>query len=416
MIQNFEIDSKLIENISKITPEEKSFRIKNLEFFKNYGFPNSRLEDWKFSDFRNIVDKNFDKLEATELQKEENNINLIKEFDHNYIFLVNGNLHSSNFDFENKKYITIKSYDKKINYQISKNPLICLNHALADNGYYLNIKENYKFKKVLVIYNFFTKGVKNKILNNKSKIEIGKNSELHIIDYTINDSKYKFINNSYENIILNENSKFRNLYIQNGKSNGFFHKFIKNKLSANSDYLNLIFSSGLRFNKLDFQCDLIGEKVNCNILSGLFLNRDEHQEIKTCVNHLFPNCKSYQKIKKVLSSESKGIFQGKIYVKEVAQKTDAYQLSKSLLLDENSEFNSKPELEIYADDVKCSHGSTSGNIDENVLHYLMTRGLSRKDSIQLLIKGFLNEIVEFIKSSSVKKFVEDKLEDQINGY
>ena len=416
MIQNFEIDSKLIENISKITPEEKSFRIKNLEFFKNYGFPNSRLEDWKFSDFRNIVDKNFDKLEATELQKEENNINLIKDFDHNYIFLVNGNLHSSNFDFENKKYITIKSYDKKINYQISKNPLICLNHALADNGYYLNIKENYKFKKVLVIYNFFTKGVKNKILNNKSKIEIGKNSELHIIDYTINDSKYKFINNSYENIILNENSKFRNLYIQNGKSNGFFHKFIKNKLSANSDYLNLIFSSGLRFNKLDFQCDLIGEKVNCNILSGLFLNRDEHQEIKTCVNHLFPNCKSYQKIKKVLSSESKGIFQGKIYVKEVAQKTDAYQLSKSLLLDENSEFNSKPELEIYADDVKCSHGSTSGNIDENVLHYLMTRGLSRKDSIQLLIKGFLNEIVEFIKSSSVKKFVEDKLEDQINGY
>ena len=416
MIQNFEIDSKLIENISKITPEEKSFRIKNLEFFKNYGFPNSRLEDWKFSDFRNIVDKNFDKLEATELQKEENNINLIKDFDHNYIFLVNGNLHSSNFDFENKKYITIKSYDKKINYQISKNPLICLNHALADNGYYLNIKENYKFKKVLVIYNFFAKGVKNKILNNKSKIEIGKNSELHIIDYTINDSKYKFINNSYENIILNENSKFRNLYIQNGKSNGFFHKFIKNKLSANSDYLNLIFSSGLRFNKLDFQCDLIGEKVNCNILSGLFLNRDEHQEIKTCVNHLFPNCKSYQKIKKVLSSESKGIFQGKIYVKEVAQKTDAYQLSKSLLLDENSEFNSKPELEIYADDVKCSHGSTSGNIDENVLHYLMTRGLSRKDSIQLLIKGFLNEIVEFIKSSSVKKFVEDKLEDQINGY
>jgi len=416
MIQNFEIDSKLIESISKITPEEKSFRIKNLEIFKNYGFPNSRLEDWKFSDFRNIVDKNFDKLEATELQKEENNINLIKDFDHNYIFLVNGNLHSSNFDFENKKYITIKSYDKKINYQISKNPLICLNHALADNGYYLNIKENYKFKKVLVIYNFFTKGVKNKILNNKSKIEIGKNSELHIIDYTINDSKYKFINNSYENIILNENSKFRNLYIQNGKSNGFFHKFIKNKLSANSDYLNLIFSSGLRFNKLDFQCDLIGEKVNCNILSGLFLNRDEHQEIKTCVNHLFPNCKSYQKIKKVLSSESKGIFQGKIYVKEVAQKTDAYQLSKSLLLDENSEFNSKPELEIYADDVKCSHGSTSGNIDENVLHYLMTRGLSRKDSIQLLIKGFLNEIVEFIKSSSVKKFVEDKLEDQINGY
>ena len=131
---------------------------------------------------------------------------------------------------------------------------------------------------------------------------------------------------------------------------------------------------------------------------------------------MFPNCKSYQKIKNVLGSDSKGIFQGKIHVKDIAQKTDAYQLSKALLLDGNAEFNSKPELEIYADDVKCSHGSTSGSIDENSLHYLMTRGLTREDSSKLVIKGFLNEIVDYIKSPSIKKFIESKLEDQINGY
>ncbi len=129
-----------------------------------------------------------------------------------------------------------------------------------------------------------------------------------------------------------------------------------------------------------------------------------------------PNCNSYQKVKNVLSSESKGIFQGKIYVKDIAQKTDAYQLSKALLLGDNAEFNSKPELEIYADDVKCSHGSTSGSIDEDSLYYLMTRGLNRDESIKLLIKGFLNDIVEYIKSPSIKKFIENKLEQQINGY
>ena len=117
-----------------------------------------------------------------------------------------------------------------------------------------------------------------------------------------------------------------------------------------------------------------------------------------------------------MNSQSKGIFQGKIYVKDVAQKTDAYQLSKALLLEDDAEFYSKPELEIYADDVKCSHGSTSSSIDENSLHYLMTRGLIRKDSSKLLIRGFLNEVVEFIKSSSIKKFVESKLEEQLNGY
>ena len=133
------------------------------------------------------------------------------------------------------------------------------------------------------------------------------------------------------------------------------------------------------------------------------------------MNHVAPNCKSYQKVKNVLSSDGKGVYQGKIYVKDIAQKTNAYQLSKALLLSDNSEFNSKPELEIYADDVKCSHGATSGSVDEDSIYYLMTRGLSRKESIKLLIDGFLNEVVNMIKSNSVKEFVKSKLQGQIHG-
>ncbi len=415
-MQNFDINSKQIDKIKKITAEEKNFRVKNLELFNTLGFPHKRLEDWKFSDFKNIVDANFDLLDTKNISHSNNKIDLLKDFEHNYIFLINGNLFSSNFDYEDITQIKIGSYDKSIDHQLSKNPLVCLNHALAQNGYSLEVKENYKFKKVLVIYNFFSQEIKNTILNNKNKIKLNKNSELHTIEYTVNKSKFKFINNSYENIILGENSKLKNIYLQNNNSDGFFHKFLKNKLFFNADYSNLIFSSGLKFNKLDIECDLVGENIKCNILSGLFLNKNEHHEIKTCINHLFPKCKSYQKVKNVLSSGSKGIFQGKIYVKDIAQKTDAYQLSKALLINDDAEFNSKPELEIYADDVKCSHGSTSGNIDEDSLHYLMTRGLSREDSIRLLVKGFLNDIVDFIKSPTIKNFVESKLEEQINGH
>ena len=414
MIQNFEINSSQIDEIKKITPEEKKFRIKNLEIFKTTGFPNKKLEDWKFSDFKNIVDNNFDELDTKTIKSNIKKINLLKNFDHNFIFLLNGNLHSSNFDYETKSKIKINSYDKNTDYKMSKNPLVCLNHALAESGYSLEIEKNYKFKKVLIVYNLFTEDINNKILNNKNNIKLNENSELHMIDYTINKSK--FINNVYENIVLEKNSKFKNLYIQSNKNNGFFHKFLKNELFYGSDYSNLIFSSGAKFNKLDIECDLVEEKSKCNILSALYLNENEHQEIKTRINHLSPNCKSYQRVKKVLNSMSKGIFQGKIYVKDVAQKTDAYQLSKALLLKDSAEFNSKPELEIYADDVKCSHGSTSGSIDEDSLHYLMTRGLSRENSTKLLIKGFLNDVVEYIKSPTIKQFVEDKLEEQINGY
>ena len=135
--------------------------------------------------------------------------------------------------------------------------------------------------------------------------------------------------------------------------------------------------------------------------------------MKTRVNHLFPNCKSYQKVKNVLNADSKGVYQGKIFVKDVAQKTDAYQLSKAILLSEESEFDSKPELEIYADDVKCSHGSTSGSLDKDSIHYLMTRGLSKKESTKLLVNGFLNEVADSIKSESIKNFVKSKLENQL---
>lgn len=117
-----------------------------------------------------------------------------------------------------------------------------------------------------------------------------------------------------------------------------------------------------------------------------------------------------------MNENGKGVYQGKIFVKDVAQKTNAYQLSKALILDDKAEFDAKPELEIYADDVKCSHGSTSGSIDKDAIHYLMTRGIDAKTAKKLLINGFLNDILDNISDTNLKKFVESTLEGQINGY
>ena len=417
MIENFKINSKEIDKIKKISKQEKDFRIDNLNLFNKKGFPDKKQEDWKFSDLREIVYKNFKKLNVNKASSKVKKVNLIKDFEHNYITIVNGELKSSNFKFEEKNKIRIKNFKNDNFFQENKdNPLIYLNHALSINGYHVEIEDNYKFKKTLVIYNLFTKDLKENILNSRNKIKIGKNSELHTIDLIVNDSKYKFINNVYESIILENNAVYKNICIQNDKSEGYFHKFSKNKLSSKSKYSSFIFPSGSKFNKLDLEFNLEGEDSECILQSASFLNKSDHQEIKTKMNHVAPNCKSYQKVKNVLSSDGKGVYQGKIYVKDIAQKTNAYQLSKALLLSDNSEFNSKPELEIYADDVKCSHGATSGSVDEDSIYYLMTRGLSRKESIKLLIDGFLNEVVNMIKSNSVKEFVKSKLQGQIHGY
>ena len=138
------------------------------------------------------------------------------------------------------------------------------------------------------------------------------------------------------------------------------------------------------------------------------MNNQQH-EIRTTINHLTENTKSYQLIKSVLGKDTKAIYQGKIFVNSKAQKTDGYQLSKAILLDETSEFNAKPELEIYADDVKCSHGSASGSLDENSIFYLMSRGLSYQQSKELLINGFILDVIEKITDSEIKNLIKNMI-------
>ena len=160
---------------------------------------------------------------------------------------------------------------------------------------------------------------------------------------------------------------------------------------------------------MDIDINLNEEYAKSSIFSALSLTSEEHQEIKSCINHNFKNCQSYQKIKNVLNDQSRGVYQGKIFVKQDAQKTDAYQLSKAILLDETSEFNAKPELEIYADDVKCSHGSTSGSLDENSIFYLMSRGLNYQQSKELLINGFILEVIENITDQEIKNLIKNMI-------
>jgi len=417
MNENFKISPSEINKIKVLNQKDKNFRLENLKLFNQQGFPTRNHEDWKFSDINQIFSKNFKNLVSFKNENKPKSVNFIKQFDHNHILIVNGKLENSEFKFEDKNKIKIKSYnDSNFSLNNEENSLINLNNALSNNGLFLEVADNYSFEKAIIIYNVFTDDLKDNLLNNKNKIILGKNSELHIVEYNINQSKNKFIYNTTENVILNENASLKTINLQANQNEGFFYKFSKGKMKSNSNYSSFIFSSGPKFNKIDAEFDLEGENCDCNIKSALFINKDKHQEIKTKINHLVPNCKSYQKIKSVVDAEGKGVYQGKIYVKDIAQKTNAYQLSKALLLSENSEFNSKPELEIYADDVKCSHGSTSGSVDENSIHYLMTRGLSKKQAVQLLVNGFLNEIIGDIKSNSVRKFIENKIEVQIHGY
>ena len=406
-----------IENIKDLSLDEKNSRKKNLDLFFQNGFPNKKDEDWKFTDLNSILGKNFNNIANKESISEDKKFETIEDFEHNFIYLVDGKLISNDFSYEDKSNISINDYNYKNKGKLDeKSSLTLLNNALATGGFTLEVSKNYKFTKPLVIYNYFSKNLKESIINNKNSIILNAESGLNLINYIDDDSKDNFVTNTIDSIIIKKNASLKNIFINNSRCNGYFYRFTKSVLEKGSIYDNYLLSTGLKFNKLDIEIDHNQENSRSSIFSALNLLGSEHQEIKTRINHNAPNCQSYQKVKNVLNGQSKGVYQGKIFVKNIAQKTDAYQLSKALILNDKSEFNAKPELEIYADDVKCSHGSTSGSVDFDSIHYLKSRGIPEKKALKMLINGFLSEVLEKLNNTKLKNFLIKILDRQINGY
>jgi len=423
MILNFDEFQKANQNGSELD----DIRIKNFNIFQKKGFPSKKEESWKYTDLKRIIYNNLNKLEVPNNKKTSryNSEWLLKNFKHNQIILVNGDFVSSTFSFEAKdkiKIIPLKTVlkDKKDFEKIrdffndQKNSLTSLNHALVHDGIFLEIEDNYSFNKPLVIYNFFNKSSENKIINNKCFISLGKNSKLNVLECYKAEDSVKYFNNTIHHYSIHKNSILKKFSINKNLDNSYYYHLTNVKSYSNSIFENFVFSSGSSFLKNEIHCDLLESFASCFINGLIFLSNELHHELKTNVNHRYEHCKSSQLVKSVLLDKSSGTYQGKIYVEKDAQKTDGYQLSKALVLSENSAFNSKPELEIYADDVKCSHGSSTGNIDQNSIFYLMSRGLSKEQANKMLVEGFLNEAIETITDLNIKSLISKLFVEKIN--
>ena len=404
---------ELKNNIEKMFKEKKlpneniEFRKKQIDIFLNKGFPNKKIEEWKYSDLDHIIKQNISNLNF-ELKLtgdfNYNNSEILNDFEHNKIIYVNGKIKNFDFPFEERENIEINYNQDFKTSKNSINSLINLNNALTFNYSKIRILKNYNFKKPLVIYHFGTKDINSSVINFRSDFVLEENSSLCVINIFKNHSKNNFININQQ-YKISKNANLKNYRIDSELNSNINYFFTNIDLESNSNSETFIYSAGSKFFRNEINCNL-NDKYSSAFISGIInLNESQHHEIKTNINHLSENTKSYQLIKSVLNDSSKGVFQGKIFVDHKAQKTDGYQLSKSLLLDKDAEFDAKPELEIYADDVKCSHGSTSGNLDENSIFYLMSRGLSYKQSKKLLVDGFLNDAIEKITNQDVKKYI-----------
>ena len=409
MSEQLQSDFDKLVKTSKFSNEEIQFKKNFLNNFIKRGFPNRKQEDWKFLDISQIIKKNISNLsyfnDYSQSNKNDPSI-FVDGLEHNKIIFINGRIEKIDFDFEDQNKIEIIDETKKDISFDYENSLIDLNSAFTDKVFKIIIKKNYSLKKPLIIYHSTNDKIKSTNINLRLDFELGENSCLKLIDYFADITTKNFINIFY-NFNLEKDSILKNYKIDKFINNDLKYSFNNIEQDNNSVSETFILSAGSDYFKNEINCNLNGEYSSA-FINGIFsLKENQQHEIRTTINHLVENTKSYQLIKSVLGKNSKSVYQGRIFVSSKAQKTDGYQLSKAILLDETSEFNAKPELEIYADDVKCSHGSASGSLNENSIFYLMSRGLNYQQSKELLINGFLLDVVEKITDSEIRNLVKN---------
>tara|TARA_B100000131_G_scaffold47872_1_gene42491 strand:+ start:7 stop:1254 length:1248 start_codon:yes stop_codon:yes gene_type:complete len=411
MKEQLKIDFEKILKISNFSEKDIKFKKDQLDKFIENGFPGKRLENWKFLDLNQIINKNIENISFFNDYSTTNKIDTsiyIDGLEHNKIIFINGRIEKIEFSYEDKNQIEIYDDIKSEDNFSVKNSLINLNNAFSNKYYKILVKKGYSIKKPLIIYHLTNEKMKSKNINLRLDFELEENSSLKLIDF-FNDITDKNFMNIFYNFKLKNDSILKNYKIDKSLNQNLKYSFNNIDQEKNSISETFIFSAGSNYFKNEINCNLSGEYSSA-FINGIFsLKNNQQHEIRSTVNHLVENTKSFQLIKSVLGKNSKAAYQGRIHVDSKAQKTDGYQLSKAILLDETSEFNAKPELEIYADDVKCSHGSASGSLNEDSIFYLMSRGLNYKQSKELLINGFMLDVVEKITDSEIKNLIKNMI-------
>ncbi len=412
MKEQLKIDFNKIKEVSNFSNRDIEIKKSYLNKFIENGFPNRKQENWKFLDINQIISNNISDLSFYNDYSIENKIDssiFIDDLEHNKIIFINGRIEKIDFSYENKKQIEIIEDSYTNDKSENNNSLIDLNIALSNKHSKILIKKGYSFKKPLIIYHLTNEKMKSKNINLRLDFELEQNSTLKLIDFFSDDSEKNFMNIFY-NFNLDKDAILKNYKIDKSLNKNLKYSFNNINQKQNSISETFIFSAGSDYFKNEINCNLKGEYSSA-FINGIFsLDDNKQHEIRTTINHLVENTKSYQLIKSVLGKNTKSAYQGRIYVDSKAQKTDGYQLSKAILLDETSEFNAKPELEIYADDVKCSHGSASGSLDDNSIFYLMSRGLNYKQAKGLLINGFLLDVIEKITDAEIKDLLKKMID------
>jgi Fe-S cluster assembly protein SufD len=423
------------ENIGRITEDSSpfinSFRKDAIEKFSELGIPTRKNESYRYTnldtffshDYKNyFIPTDVDFKEAEEFRCD------VTDLDAHGIVLLNGfyptiddklrelpggiwigSMNEAAKKFGDK---IEKHYGKYVNG--NSDALVNLNTAMASDGVFLWVPAGVVLKKPIQIVNL-VKSDEDVFNQHRNLIIVEKNADVTLIicDHTL--SPRKFLTNAVTEIYVGENAHFDIIRVQNEHNNAakITHTFIHQERNSHASSNNITLHGGLVRNSTHHY--LGGEGAECNSY-GLYLT-DKFQHVDNYVNvdHAFPACTSNQLFKGVLDDMATGAFNGRIYVHKDAQGTVAYQKNNNILLTDDAKMDTKPQLEIYADDVKCSHGATVGQLDNDALFYLQSRGIDKRQARLMLMFGFAHEVIQNIKVEALRDRIDNLVMQRLKG-
>lgn len=444
------------------TPDKKDSRGKFIELFQHYesalngqknypghklqktaiqrlsndiNFPTRSNEDWKYTNVAELLLPDYQQAKLVDITAEDIKPFLLEGLDVYLLVFVNGiyNKGLSSKDALSEKIIvqdisaglqedglTKATTSEYLNKWASEanNSFMVLNTAFAQNGIYIYVPDGLVLDRPVHILNIAHTEEEPTVISPQKIIVSGENSKLTVIEtfHHLTNSQQTYFTNTVTQLVLKRNAIVDHYRIQDEGENAFFINNTEVEQMRDSTYSSYVVDLGGKLVRNNLSSVLKDSGTMTNFY-GLYVGvNKQHIDNQTFIDHAYPNCNSNELYKGILADKAKGVFNGKIMVRPDAQKTNAFQKNHSLVLSKNASMNSKPQLEIFADDVKCSHGATIGQLNKEALYYMRSRGLSEKEAVSVLKQAFLTEITELIKIEPVREKVEQLLVDKFKQF
>ncbi|MEO9484115.1 MAG: Fe-S cluster assembly protein SufD [Ekhidna sp.] len=390
------MESTILENL-KATFQGNQVQKEAFKMLSEVGLPHKKSEAYKFTPITSLLEKNVSfemsgesAVDATKLYKEEGS----------HLVFINGELSKEQSRISDKLNVETGEVTEG-----KHDPFSLLNTAYAKE----EIRLTSGYDAPVFIYHFNTNGISNP----RIKVKVENGHTFRIIEKLITPTNTHTFTNSYIEFSVGQNAFGYHTKVQNYNAETFSHETVVASVSRDSHFYNNTFSFEGAVVRNNLTINLEGENCEGHMYGLFLLDKKSHVDNNTSVDHMKPNSYSNELYKGILDEKSTGVFNGKIYVRQDAQKTNAFQSNNNILLSEDATLHTKPQLEIWADDVKCSHGCTSGQLDEDAIFYLRARGINEKNAKAMILNAFALETMEHVKVESVRNEIQSLIDKKL---